>query len=105
MSDHKTIFDKDEHTVTTYEESGDTVTLTKHQDAQPIIDRNAYERNSGVNDSTRGPFGRKVASIPMVLWAEWMKITNGEIQSDPVLLAKFLNDKQYEYLRTHRSTV
>ena len=101
----KTVFDQTEHTKTVYEESADQVTLTTMQDAQPILDRNAYERNSGINDPTRTALGRKVASIPLVLWREWMKETNGEIQKDPTLLAKYLNDPDNSFLRTHNSVV
>ena len=101
----KTIFDKDEHTTTTFEESADSFTLTRHQDAQPIIDQNALERNSGANNSTRTALGRKVASIPLVVWQEWMKETNGDIQNDPKLLAKYLNDPDNKYFKTHNSTV
>jgi len=101
----KTIFDKDEHSVTTFEESADTFTLTRHQDAQPILDQNAKERNSGVNNPTSTALGRKVASIPLVVWQEWMKQTNGDIQRDPALLAAYLNDPDNYYLKTHNSVV
>ena len=101
----KTIFDKDEHTTTTYEESADSFTLTKIQDAQPILDQNAIERNTGANNSTRTALGRKVASIPLVVWQEWMKETNGDIQKDPLLLAKYLNDHANSKLRTHNSRI
>ena len=101
----KTIFDRDEHTTTTYEESDEKITLTKTQDAQPILDQNARERNSGVNDPTRTAVGRKVASIPLVVWQNWMKETNGEKQKDPTLLAKYLNDPDNAFLRTHNSVV
>ena len=101
----KTIFDQTEHTKTVYEESADQVTLTTSQDAQPILDRNAYERNNQVNANADSVFGRKVASIPLVLWQEWMKQTNGEIQKDPTLLAKYLNDPDNAFLRTHNSVV
>ncbi len=101
----KTIFDKTEHTKTVYEESADKVTLTTSQDAQPILDRNAYERNNQVNANANSVFGRKVASIPLVLWQEWMKQTNGDIQKDPALLAAYLNDPDNAYLKTHNSVV
>ena len=101
----KTIFDQTEHTKTVYEESADQVTLTTSQDAQPILDRNAYERNSGINDPTRTALGRKVASIPLVTWQNWIKETNGAIQHDPALLAKYLNDPDNAFLRTHNSVV
>ena len=101
----KTIFDKDEHTTTVFEESANKVTLTKWQDAKPILEQNARERNSGINDPARTALGRKVASIPLVVWQEWMKTTNGAIQKDPALLAKYLNDPDNSFLRTHTSVV
>ena len=101
----KTIFDQTEHTKTVYEESADQVTLTTHQDAQPILDRNAYERNNQINDSTNSALGRKVASIPLVVWQNWMKETNGEIQKDPKVLARYLNDPDNAFSRTHNSVV
>lgn len=101
----KTIFDQTEHTKTVYEESADQITLTTHQDAQPILDRNAYERNNGVNNSTSTALGRKVASIPLVVWQNWLKETNGDIQRDPKLLAKYLNEKDNQYFRTHQSII
>jgi predicted acetyltransferase len=102
---YKTIFDKDEHTTTTYEEADGKITLEKHQDAEPIIDRNKKEFNSGINNSSTGAVGRKVASIPLTVWQNWMKETKGEIQRDPVLLAKYLNDPDNQYFRTHNSRI
>jgi len=101
----KTIFDQTEHTKTVYEESADQVSLTTHQDAQPILDRNAYERNNNINANANSVVGRKVASVPLVVWQNWMKETNGEIQKDPTLLAKYLNDPDNAFLRTHNSVV
>lgn len=102
---YKTIFDKDEHTTTTYEEGEGKVTLVKHQDASPIVERNKNELSSGVNNLSDGPVGRKVASIPLTVWQNWIKATNGEIQRDPKLLAKYLNDPDNALFRTHNSTV
>ena len=101
----KTIFDQDEHTTTTYEESADKITLTKTQDTQPILDQNARERNSGVNNPTSTALGRKVASIPLVTWQNWLKETNGAIQHDPQLLARYLNDADNKAFRTHSSFI
>jgi len=101
----KTILDQTEHTKTVYEESANQVTLTTHQDAQPILDRNAYERNNQVNAKANTSLGRKVASIPLVVWQNWMKETNGEIQKDPKVLARYLNDPDNAFLRTHNSVV
>jgi len=101
----KTIFDQTAHTKTVYEESADQITLTTHQDAQPILERNAYERNNGINDSTNTALGRKVASIPLVVWQEWIKKSNGDVQRDPAVLAAFLNDPDNAYLKTHNSRI
>jgi hypothetical protein len=40
------------------------------QDVKPILDNNKAERNSGVNKKDHG-LGRKVASIPLVLYYKW----------------------------------
>lgn len=101
----KTIFDQTEHIKTVYEESANKVTLTTQQDAQPILDRNAYERNNKVNANANGPFGRKVASIPLVLWNQWVKETNGRIQFDREVQAKYLNNPDFAKFRTHNSVV
>ena len=101
----KTIFDKDEHTTTVFEESANKVTLTKWQDAQPILDQNARERNSGINNPSATALGRKVASIPLTVWQNWMIETNGDVENNPELLAKYLNDPDNAFLRTHRSIV
>ena len=101
----KTIFDQTEHTKTVYEESADQITLTTHQDAQPILDRNAYERNNNLNANANGPVGRKVASIPLVVWAQWMKETGGRIQFDREVQAKYLNNPDFAKFRTHNSVV
>jgi hypothetical protein len=101
----KTIFDRDETSITTYEESAGKITLTKHMDAEPILNINKEEYNSGANNRTASPLGRKVASIPLTVWQNWIKETDGAIQNDPKLLAKYLNDPDNKFLRTHNSRV
>ena len=101
----KTIFDVDQTGVTTFEESAKEFTLTKTQDVEPVITQNKKEFNSGINDGGKTPVGRKVASIPLVVWQNWMKATNGAIQKDPKLLAKYLNDPDNKFLRTHNSRI
>ena len=101
----KTIFDVDQAGVTTFEESGKEFTLTKTQDTQPVITQNKKEFNSGINNGGKTALGRKVASIPLVVWQNWMKATNGEIQNNPKLLAKCLNDPDNKYFRTHNSRI
>ena len=101
----KTIFDVNETGITTFEESATEFTLTKTQDAQPIVEQNKKEYNSGINDGGKTVLGRKVASIPLVVWQNWMKATNGEIQTNPKLLAKYLNNPDNKFLRTHNSRI
>lgn len=101
----KTIFDIDEASTTYFEEDEKSFTLTRWQDAAPILDNNKKEFNSGVNDPTHSALGRKVASIPLTVWQNWMKETNGRIQNNPTLLAKYLNDPDNKYFRTHNSVV
>ena len=101
----KTIFDVDQSGVTTFEENDKEFTLTKTQDVEPIITQNKKEFNSGINNGGKTSVGRKVASIPLVVWQNWMKATNGAIQKDPKLLAKYLNDPDNKFLRTHNSRI
>ena len=101
----KTIFDVDQTGVTTFEESAKEFTLTKTQDTEPVLTQNKKEFNSGINNGGKTALGRKVASIPLVVWQNWMKATNGAIQKDPKLLAKYLNDPDNKFLRTHNSRI
>jgi hypothetical protein len=102
----KTIFDVDSTSTTTFEEEADgTVHIEKIMDAEPILNINKREYHTGVNNPTSSALGRKVASIPLVVWQNWMKETNGAIQKDEVLLAKYLNDPDNKFLRTHNSRV
>ncbi len=107
MSDYKTIFDVKDGITTHYTENEEGITLEKVQDTQPILEQNARERNSGQNNKILGggAIGRKVASIPLVVWQQWIKETNGAVQKDPALLAKYLNDPDNKFLRTHDSRV
>ena len=102
----KNLFDMDSTSTTTFEEEADgTVHIEKTMDAEPILNINKSEYHSGVNDGTSSALGRKVASIPLVVWQNWIKATNGAIQKDPVLLAKYLNDPDNKFLRTHNSRI
>ena len=91
---------------TTFEEEEDgTVHITKYQNVDPILQINKEEYHTGANDGTTSALGRKVASIPVVVWRNWMKETNGAVEKDPVLLAKYLNDPDNKFLRTHNSRI
>jgi len=100
------ILEQDSNSVTTIEDKLDgTATVTKTTDVGPILEQNKQEYNSGANNPTHGPVGRKVASIPLVVWQRWMRESKGEIQRDPAVLAKYLNDPDNKFFRTHNSRV
>jgi len=42
----------------------------------------------------------KVASIPFNVYEQWKNETNGAIDKDPKLLAKYLNDPDNKYFKT-----
>ena len=98
----KTIFDKDETSVTAYEESDGQVTLTKHMDAQPILDLNKRDYNNWNTKADHSKDGlRHAARIPLTVWANWMQATNGAIEHDQKLLYKYLNDPDNQFFRTN----
>jgi hypothetical protein len=39
------------------------------------------------------------ASIPFNIWEQWMKDTNGAIEKDSKLLARYLNDPDNKYFK------
>ena len=102
----KNLFDMDSTSTTTFEEEADgTVHIEKTMDAEPILNVNKMEYHTGVNNPTSSALGRKVASVPLVVWQNWMKETNGAIQKDSKILARYLNDPDNKFLRTHNSRI
>ena len=82
--------------------SDGTNTIDTYQDVQAIIDQN--KRNL-INYGDKLTFGKAskehvAASIPLNVWEAWCKETNGAINKDPKLLAKYLNDPDNKYFRT-----
>ena len=39
------------------------------------------------------------ASVPFNIWEQWMKDTNGAIEKDSKLLARYLNDPDNKYFK------
>lgn len=81
------------------------------QDVQDILKQNKLEANEGWNESNRDTFGRKVATIPVILLEQWAKewgVPYAQLLSDPDLKAKMmlkLNAGEYAHLRTHISRI
>ena len=98
----KTIFDKDEFSTTTFEESDGKITLNKTMDAEPILNANKRDYNNWNTKSDHSKDGLRLAArIPHTVWANWVKETNGAIQYDQKLLYKYLNDSDNKYFRTN----
>ena len=88
---------------TTAEEHSDgSVSFVTHQDYEPIVEQNKLMQNEYGDKLTPGKqtHGHRVASIPFNIWEKWMADTNGAIQKDSKLLAKYLNDPDHNYFRT-----
>ena len=77
-------------------------TINTYQDVEPILEENKRDLNSygSLLNSGKTGEGVRVASIPLNVWAQWMKETNGEIQKDHNLMKKYLNDPDNKYFRT-----
>ena len=78
------------------------VTLNTVQEVDPFIESNRAAYNNYGAKLTFGKAGEgvRVASIPLTVWENWMKETNGAIQKDDKLLKKYLNDPDNKYFRT-----
>ena len=77
-------------------------TINTYQDFEPILEENKKSYNAYGDLLTPGKAGEgvRVASIPLNVWNQWMKETNGEIQRDHNLMKRYLNDPDNKYLRT-----
>lgn len=98
------LFDVDRETgiTTIYHDDGEGgFTLEELQDVEPILELNKA-RLAGIDE--RAGYGEwsQVASIPLVVWAEWAK--EGDV-NDPAFLRKKLNDRANLFLRTRPGRV
>ena len=77
-------------------------TINTRQDVESILEENKQAYNNYGDLLTPGKAGEgvRVASIPLNVWTQWMKETNGEIQRDHNLMKRYLNDPDNKYLRT-----
>jgi len=102
----RTIFDVMPYRYTEWiDEPDGTFSIVTHQDAQQNIDQTRMEYNNFGDKLTPGKRGRndgfhKVASIPLTVWEQWMKETGGEVNKDPKILRKYLNDPDNKYFKS-----
>ncbi len=84
------------------EEPDGSITIDTVQDVGPIIEDNKRAYNAYGDKLTTGKRGNfhHAARVPTTVYERWMRETNGEIQRDPQLLKKYLNDPANKFLRT-----
>ena len=89
---------------TTFHSNADETefTINTYQDCEPILEENKAAYNNYGDLLTPGKAGEgvRVASIPLNVWEQWKKDTNGEIEKDHNLMKKYLNDPDNKYFRT-----
>ncbi len=84
-------------------ESDGGFTITTRQDAEPILEENKRAFNAWGDKNTFGKHGdgTTVASIPVVVWTEWVKenpmIAKVQTPEGRKLLAAKLQDPQFKY--------
>ena len=94
---------------TTYvhEHADGTGTFNTVQDVEPILEHAKRRYNDFGDKHTPGKRGElhQVASIPFNIWEQWMQETNGAIQHDNKLLAKYINDPDNKYFKVAPTNV
>lgn len=85
----------------------DRIDVNYVQDVAPIIDANKAAANhhpSGMGESREW---KKIASIPAVVYLEWIKIYGVDplAKGNEALLRRLLNDPNWRYLRTSGGSV
>jgi len=78
-----------------------TITFNTVQDVGPMLDENKKKMNAYGDKLSLGKRGEwhHTASIPITVWEQWMKDTNGAIEKDTKLLAAYLNNPDYKYFK------
>ena len=83
------------------DEANDKFTINTVQDAEPIVEANKRKFNDYGDKLSVGKRGEwhHAASVPFNIWEQWMKDTNGAIEKDSKLLARYLNDPDNKYFK------
>jgi hypothetical protein len=82
---------------TEIEESDGRLLVNNVQDAEPIIEANKLELNSGHDGYSASRNLRKVASLPLITWLDLKK---RGILRDPKKFRAWLNDPDNRFFRT-----
>lgn len=76
-------------------EDGNSFTIETVQDVEPILDRNKADLNM-VSGTDRWGDGKLVASVPAVIWTDWMR---KGWTSDEKKLKSLLDDPDNKFMR------
>lgn len=82
-------------------DDGESFVLEKRQDVTDIVDWNKAQQNAHTSLDRWGD-GKKVASIPMTIYAEW--VASGKIH-DHAFIKRWLNDPENKHFRTRPGAV
>lgn len=88
-----------------YDPDGDKSTIETVQDCEPIVENNKALQTDGTTGDFQGKWGRRIASIPLVVAQKWMQEDGVNWLALPkhekaVYLRRKLNDPQWRHLRT-----
>jgi len=84
-----------------FDEVDNTILFNTVQNATPVLEENKRRMNAYGDKLTMGKRGEwhHAASIPITIWERWMKETNGAIEKDSKLLARYVNDPDFKYFK------
>ena len=84
-----------------FDEVDNTILFNTVQNATPVLEENKRRMNAYGDKLTMGKRGEwhHAASIPVTIWERWMKETNGAIEKDMKLLARYVNDPDFKYFK------
>ena len=84
-----------------FDEVDNTILFNTVQDVTAVLEENKRRMNAYGDKLTMGKRGEwhHAASIPVTIWERWMKETNGAIEKDSKLLARYVNDPDFKYFK------
>ena len=84
-----------------FDEVDNTILFNTVQDVTAVLEENKRRMNVYGDKLTMGKRGEwhHAASIPVTIWERWMKETNGAIEKDSKLPARYVNDPDFKYFK------
>lgn len=81
------------------DDAEDLLVIEKVDDVQGLLDRNQALANDGDGYNKTRDF-RRIGSIDMVTWEKWRKIYGQDLERNPAILKRLLNDPDHRKFRT-----